>query len=57
MTPKTRTVLLIFAFLALVFGSFIWFIASWDTAREESVVRHNAPMQDGILSLTRKGKV
>jgi hypothetical protein len=28
----TRTLLLIFAFLALMIGSFIWFVATWNPA-------------------------
>ncbi|MCL1627718.1 MULTISPECIES: hypothetical protein [Roseinatronobacter] len=26
-----RTLLLIFAFIALMLGSFIWFVATWDS--------------------------
>ncbi|QEE36701.1 hypothetical protein FTO60_13825 [Octadecabacter sp. SW4] len=33
----TRTLLLIFAFLALMIGSFIWFVATWDADAEEPV--------------------
>ena len=35
---KTRTLLLISGFVALTLGSFIWFIATWDPAVEDSVV-------------------
>ena len=33
----TRTLLLIFAFLALMIGSFIWFVATWDASREDPI--------------------
>lgn len=33
----TRTLLLIFAFLALMIGSFIWFVATWDREAEQPV--------------------
>ena len=37
MSGSTRTVLIILAFVAMVLGSFIWFIASWDASKEQSV--------------------
>ena len=37
MTPTQRTLLVIALFVALTLGSFIWFIASWDPAREQPV--------------------
>ncbi len=37
MTPTQRTLLAIFAFIALTLGSFIWFIATWDASKEEPV--------------------
>ncbi|AKS47322.1 hypothetical protein SAMN05444287_3037 [Octadecabacter temperatus] len=33
----TRTLLLIFAFLALMIGSFVWFVITWDASKEEPV--------------------
>jgi hypothetical protein len=33
----TRTLLLIFAFIALMLGSFIWFVATWDPAERAPV--------------------
>lgn len=33
----TRTFLLIFAFLTLMIGSFIWFVVTWDAAAEQPV--------------------
>ena len=33
----TRTLLLIAAFLALMIGSFIWFVATWDRDAEQPV--------------------
>ena len=32
-----NTLLLIFAALALMIGSFIWFIATWDASKEEPI--------------------
>lgn len=32
-----NTLLLIFAALALMIGSFIWFVATWDASKEESI--------------------
>ena len=37
MSGKNLTLLGILAFVVLVVGSFIWFIVSWDSAKEESV--------------------
>lgn len=33
----TRTLILIFVALALMLGSFIWFVATWDPSKEEPV--------------------
>ena len=33
----TRTLVLIALFLALIIGSFIWFVATWDPKAEESL--------------------
>ena len=38
-----NTLLLIFAFLALMIGSFIWFVATWDKSAEEPVSQRVAP--------------
>ena len=32
-----NTLLLILAALALMIGSFIWFVATWDAAKEEPI--------------------
>lgn len=56
MTPKARTLLLILAFVALTFGSFIWFIARWDPAREQPVVETTEPLHGDGEILIRKGK-
>ena len=32
-----RTLLLIFGFLALVVASFVWFVATWDSSKEQPV--------------------
>ncbi len=44
-----NTLLLIFAALALMIGSFIWFVASWDASAEEpiSLIR---PIQTGAIT-------
>ncbi|MEL6607721.1 MAG: hypothetical protein AAFO58_00400 [Pseudomonadota bacterium] len=33
----TRTLVIIFAALAFIVGSFVWFVATWDAEREEPV--------------------
>ena len=33
----TRTLLLIFAFIAFMLGSFIWFVATWNPAERAHV--------------------
>ena len=33
----TRTLLIIFAALAFMIGSFIWFVVTWDPTREQPV--------------------
>ena len=50
MTARTRTLLLILGFVAFSLGSFIWFIATWDPAKEEPVVQ--APVVQPQESLT-----
>lgn len=37
MSPQQRTLLIILVFVTLIVGSFIWFIITWDPAREEPV--------------------
>ncbi len=37
MTPNQRILLAIMAFVTLTVGTFIWFIASWDPAKKESL--------------------
>lgn len=37
MTPNQRILLAIAAFVTLTLGTFIWFIASWDPAKKESL--------------------
>jgi TRAP-type C4-dicarboxylate transport system permease small subunit len=39
MTPTQRTLLVIAVFVALIVGSFIWFIITWDPSREAPVTR------------------
>jgi TRAP-type C4-dicarboxylate transport system permease small subunit len=37
MTPTQRTLLVIAIFVALIVGSFIWFIITWDPSQEAPV--------------------
>ena len=37
MTGPQKTLLLIGGFIALMLGSFIWFVATWDAAKEQPV--------------------
>ncbi len=37
MSPQQRTLVMILVFVALIVGSFIWFIVTWDAGREEPV--------------------
>ena len=37
MTQMQRTLAVIAVFVALIVGSFIWFIATWDPAQEQPV--------------------
>jgi hypothetical protein len=37
MSGKTLTLLGIMAFVVLTLGSFVWFILTWDTSKEQSV--------------------
>lgn len=34
---KTHILLMILAFVTLTFGSFIWFIITWDAGKEKSI--------------------
>ena len=46
MSGKTMTLIGILAFVTLVLGSFIWFIASWDKSEEEPVTRAFPAMKE-----------
>ncbi|MFK7939368.1 MAG: hypothetical protein AB8B82_08320 [Roseovarius sp.] len=37
MTPNKRILLAIAAFVTLTVGTFVWFIASWDPAKKQSL--------------------
>lgn len=37
MSGQSKTLLLIGGFIALMLGSFIWFVATWDASKEEPV--------------------
>lgn len=45
----SRTLLLIFAFLAFMVGSFVWFVATWDASKEDPVSAVARPGQEVIL--------
>lgn len=36
----TKTLFLIFAAMAIMIGSFIWFVATWDKTAEEPIGGH-----------------
>ena len=38
----TKTLLLIFVALALIIGSFVWFVLSWDASKEKSISLNRA---------------
>ena len=38
MTPTQLTLLMIAAFVVLMVGSFVWFVATWDASKEQPVV-------------------
>jgi hypothetical protein len=40
MNPMQRTLLVIAVFVALIVGSFVWFIVTWDAANESPVTEH-----------------
>lgn len=44
MNPMQRTLMMIAVFVALILGSFIWFIATWDPAQEQPVSHWHAPL-------------
>lgn len=37
MSGTSKTLLLIGGFIALMLGSFIWFVATWDASKEEPI--------------------
>lgn len=41
MSGPQKTLLLIGAFIALMLGTFIWFVATWDASKEQPVSGHN----------------
>jgi hypothetical protein len=52
-----RILLLIFAFLAVILGSFVWFVATWDREAEPSlsfILQDNLPPEaPGSRHMTR----
>ncbi len=51
----TRTLALIFAALALMIGSFIWFVATWDRDAEQPI-SHSGETPSFILAEKRSPK-
>jgi len=50
-----KTLALIFAALALMIGSFIWFVATWDASREEPISQlAPSPVSSGPLNSPRR---
>lgn len=47
MTPQHRTLLIIAVFVALIVGSFFWFIVTWDPMRREPVTHAPDPVVVG----------
>jgi len=45
----TKTVLLILAAMALMIGTFIWFVATWDADAEKSIT-FDTPLQRGATA-------
>ncbi|MEL6508888.1 MAG: hypothetical protein AAFQ47_17650 [Pseudomonadota bacterium] len=43
MTGQRKTLLLIGVFVALMIGSFIWFVVTWDPSKEEPVSQLASP--------------
>jgi hypothetical protein len=56
MTPIQRTLLAIFAFMAVAIGSFIWFIANWDKATTKPIGAVTVPpiQSASVLSVSKK---
>lgn len=56
MTPIQRTLLAIFAFVAVAIGSFIWFIANWDKATTKPIGAVTAPpvQSASVFSVSKK---
>ena len=46
----TRTLTLIFAALALMIGSFVWFVATWDASKEQpiGIISPKIPAPQGL---------
>ncbi len=44
MSGPQRTLLIIIAFVALILGSFIWFIATWDASERAPAATLSAPL-------------
>ena len=48
MTSKSRTLWLVAGFIAFSVGSFIWFILTWDPAKEDPVVHVQPHIERGM---------
>ncbi len=46
MSGKSLTLLAVVAFVVAILGAFVWFVATWDKSREDSVTHHHVPMEE-----------
>ena len=47
---KTKTLLLIAAFVTLTLGSFIWFIVTWDPGKEQPIGQLTPALIEGAIA-------
>ncbi|MDA7427757.1 hypothetical protein PGB28_04745 [Primorskyibacter aestuariivivens] len=45
MSGVQRILVIIAVFLVLIIASFVWFVSTWDPAKEESIT-HRMPMEE-----------
>ena len=46
MSGKSLTLLAVLTFVAAILGAFIWFVATWDKSREDSVTHRPIPIEE-----------
>ncbi|MEL6807580.1 MAG: hypothetical protein AAFO97_07350 [Pseudomonadota bacterium] len=58
MTPVQRTLLAIVAFVTLAVGSFIYFIANWDSSKAEPIgaLNEHGTQQASLFSDSKKSR-